>query len=130
MTKVGRRASYLAGWVCAAILAALMILYVVFYSPLPFVESMWNPEVAARNDPLHKKARMADRLVSSKALIGKPRQEIAQMLGEPSPTGYFKDWDMVYNLGSERGFMAIDSEWLVIRLDNSGVAVEADVVRD
>lgn len=36
------------------------------------------------------------------------------MLGEPSPPGHFKDWDVTYNLGAERGFFSIDSELLVI----------------
>ena len=35
---------------------------------------------------------------------------------EPRSTEYFRDWSLVYNLGRERGFMAIDSEWLVVRI--------------
>ena len=52
------------------------------------------------------------------------------MLGEPPHTGYFKDWDLVYWLGRERGFISIDSEWLVVRLDPKGWVREYRIVRD
>jgi hypothetical protein len=38
------------------------------------------------------------------------------LLGEPPKTEYFKEFDLVYYLGPERGFMGIDSEWLVLKL--------------
>jgi hypothetical protein len=53
-----------------------------------------------------------------------------EMLGEPPASEYFKEWDIAYNLGAERGLFSIDSEWLVIRLNNSGVVTEAAIVRD
>jgi hypothetical protein len=52
------------------------------------------------------------------------------MLGEPPPTSYFRQWDMVYWLGMERGFVSIDSEWLVIRLDQDGRVAESRIVTD
>ena len=52
------------------------------------------------------------------------------MLGEPPTTEYFTDWNLVYNLGAERGFLSIDSEWLVLRTDQSGVVIQAAIVRD
>ena len=52
------------------------------------------------------------------------------MLGEPPETEYFRDWDLVYWLGPERGFMSIDSEWLVLRLHENGRAAECRIVRD
>ena len=51
------------------------------------------------------------------------------MLGEPPDTGYFKQYDLVYWLGDERGFFSIDSEWLVIRIDD-GRVIEAEIVTD
>ena len=72
---------------------------------------------------------MADGLLKSNALIGKRRQEIVALLGEPPATSYFSEWDMVYVLGPERGFISIDSEWLVLRLEHGRVA-EARLVRD
>ena len=37
---------------------------------------------------------------------------------------------MVYILGSERGFMSIDSEWLVLRIDAAGHVRDVKIVRD
>ncbi len=37
---------------------------------------------------------------------------------------------MVYWLGPERGLIRIDSEWLVLRLDEGGVVREFRIVRD
>jgi hypothetical protein len=37
---------------------------------------------------------------------------------------------MVYWLGPERGFIRIDSEWLVLRLDQSDIVREVRIVRD
>jgi len=73
---------------------------------------------------------MADWLLLSRSLIGKTRAQVVEDLGEPPPTDYFRDWSLVYNLGSERGFISIDSEWLVIRIGNDSRVVEARIVRD
>ncbi len=74
--------------------------------------------------------RMADRLIASHELMGRSRQEVVDKLGPPLQTNYFAEWDMRYHLGAERGFMSIDSEWLLLRLSESGVVVEASLGRD
>jgi hypothetical protein len=85
-------------------------------------------------DPLKVKqgARlgMADHLLAQGTLRGKARSEVVKLLGEPSDEGYFRDWDLVYWLGPERGFMSIDSEWLVVRLGRDGRVAEYRIVRD
>jgi len=58
---------------------------------------------------------MADDLVENKKLLGLTRQEVAARLGERPKTEYFKNFDLVYYLGPERGFISIDSEWLVVK---------------
>ena len=73
---------------------------------------------------------MADRLIARRVLIGKRRSEVVEMLGEPTPTTYFNDYDLVYRLGAERGFVSIDSEWLVVRLDESGRVSHAGFAQD
>jgi hypothetical protein len=120
----------IAKWVLVLIVLLLVVRYTIYSAPLPFVESWWNANNYEWNDSLHKRARIADRLISSDALIGKSRTEIVQMLGEPPPPEYFREWDMVYNLGAERGFISIDSEWLVIRLGSTGNATQATILRD
>jgi hypothetical protein len=73
---------------------------------------------------------MADRLIARDTLRGTSRLEVVEMLGEPPATGYFRNWDLVYWLGPERGFLGIDSEWLVVRLDMQGRVTEYRIVRD
>jgi hypothetical protein len=73
---------------------------------------------------------MADRIVARRLLDGKTHAEVLAMLGEPPPTEYFSDWDFVYRLGMERGFMSIDSEWLVVRLDSTGRVSDVRIVTD
>ena len=73
---------------------------------------------------------MADRIVADKLLSGKTRVEVVEMLGEPPKTGYFRRWDMVYWLGPERGYISIDSEWLVVKLDAQGRVSDYQIVRD
>jgi hypothetical protein len=74
--------------------------------------------------------RMADRLIARGILLGKTQSEILELLGEPSSSGYFADWDMVYWLGNERDFISIDSEWLVLRLAANGRVTDNRIVRD
>jgi hypothetical protein len=74
--------------------------------------------------------RMADDLVENKKLIGLTRQEVVARLGEPPKTEYFKEFDMVYYLGPERGFISIDSEWLVLKLGPDGRVIRATIAND
>jgi len=112
------------------LLGLIALGWIVARAPLPFVDEWWRAGESDWGDPLKKRHRIADAFVMTNALIGKSRSELVERLGTPPETGYFSDWDLVYPLGLERGFMAIDSEWLVIRLDASGIAVEARIVRD
>jgi hypothetical protein len=98
--------------------------------PLPFDASAWSATATANTDPDSSRHRMADGLVESRILIGKPKQAVEEMLGPPADTSKFKDYDLVYHLGRERGFMSIDSEWLVVRIGSAGVVSSAEIVRD
>jgi hypothetical protein len=73
---------------------------------------------------------MADDLVGSKQLLGLTRQEVVDRLGEPPKTNYFQKFDLVYYLGPERGFISMDSEWLVLKLGPDGRVERAAIVRD
>jgi hypothetical protein len=61
---------------------------------------------------------------------GKPGQRRSACSGKPSEEGYFREWDLVYWLGPERGYMSIDSEWMVLRLGKDGKVAECRIVRD
>ncbi len=73
---------------------------------------------------------MADRLMAHCDLKGMAKSEVIAMLGVPPTTGYFRDYDLVYYLGPERGWMGIDSEWLVLKLDGSGKVTQYRMPRD
>lgn len=96
----------------------------------PFDRAIWLQGENAKMSPDAPRLSMADGLVSSRALLGKSRSEVEAMLGTPTQTNKFRDYDSVYWLGAERGYMSIDSEWLVIRFDKTNKASEAKIVRD
>jgi hypothetical protein len=73
---------------------------------------------------------MVDDLLARHEFLGRRRAEVVTLLGEPRPTPYFTNYDLVYWLGPERGAMSIDSEWLVIRLDSTGRVAERRLVTD
>jgi len=96
--------------------------------PLPFDRAVWDAKAESLKD--FRRHRMADRLVGQRQLIGLSRAEVISMLGEPTVTARFRDYDLVYVLGNERSWVSIDSEWLVMRLDGAGKVSEALLVRD
>jgi outer membrane protein assembly factor BamE (lipoprotein component of BamABCDE complex) len=73
---------------------------------------------------------MADGLLLTNRLLGMTREQVVALLGPPPATNYFSEWDLVYQLGLQRSFIAIDSEWLVIRLGSNGRVQEARIVVD
>ncbi len=104
--------------------------YLVFRGPLPFVKSWWQAGQEDWDDDWNRRHRMADWMLLTGTLSGLTQAEVIEKLGEPPPTNYFREWSMVYMLGSERGFMSIDSEWLVLRVDSAGHVSDARIVRD
>jgi hypothetical protein len=106
----------------------LFTYYVAYRSPLPFIASWWG--TTQWDDPYHKRHRIADGMLLTGRLVGCSREEVVGLLGEPPATAYFRDWQLVYNLGAERSWLSIDSEWLVLRLGQDGLVHEAALVRD
>jgi hypothetical protein len=76
------------------------------------------------------RVEMVDSLIWSGRLDGLTRSEVEELLGPPGTAGYFRDWDMVYRLGDERGLFPVDSEWLVIRIGSGGRVSEYRIERD
>jgi SmpA / OmlA family len=96
---------------------------------IPFDSASWKSSLG-KDDNNHLRLRMVDDLLKRHSLLGMTRARIADLLGEPPSTNYFSDYQFVYWLGPERGFMSIDSEWLAIRFDSQDRVTHADVVRD
>jgi hypothetical protein len=96
--------------------------------PLPFDRTVWNAEAEGIDD--FRRHRMANWLLKQRRLVGMSRAGIVSMLGDPTETSHFREYDLVYVLGNERSWMSIDSEWLLMRLDGSGRVSTAEIARD
>lgn len=92
---------------------------------LPFDSAKWK--AGNENDI---RLRMVDSLLRKYDLSGNTKAEILALLGEADNTGYFRNYDLVYRLGAERGFISIDSEWLLFRLDTNNTVKEYRIVSD
>ena len=75
------------------------------------------------------RVEMMDALLSQHPLKGLYRSEVVELLGEPTPTDKWDDWDMIYVLGPT-DYMPIDNEWLVIKLDAAGRVVAYEKTQD
>ena len=124
----GRRVVGLLAIMLAVGLSALAAVHYWKTRPLPFDRAVWNAEVAGIDD--FRRHRMADWLLKRRRLVGMSRAEIVSMLGEPTKTSFYREYDLVYVLGNERGWMSIDSEWLLMRLDGTGRVSMAELGRD
>jgi hypothetical protein len=119
-----------------AVACAAGLLYVVFTialvlyalappSDIPFDAAGW---VAAAAGSDQTRYRMHKDLLRRHPLVGMTRSEVTALLGPPTRTNYFREWDMVYVMGPEPGF-GVDNVWLVLRLADERV-VEHRVVTD
>ncbi len=134
-----RRPKTLAHIVAAALLALLLatvapallgrMLLSVDSRPIPFDSEVWmaTPSEFSLDSV---RLRMVDDLLATRPLVGRHRDEIVALIGEPDDTPYFRKYPMVYHLGQERHPFGIDSEWLVIQLNDHGIATESLVVTD
>jgi hypothetical protein len=128
-------------WLTAAIVVAISIAAAPalrrHFLPLPmdrctvtrFDRALWRDSVRVYSDEAIRGC-IVDDLLRRINLHGRTRGEIVALLGEPKKTAYFKEYDLVYWLGPERGAISIDSEWLVMKLDKNGRVMEPRLVTD
>ncbi|MGG0303690.1 hypothetical protein ABEY59_23745 [Bacillus albus] len=77
-----------------------------------------------------KRVHMVDNLIQKYRLTGKSNEEITKLLGMPTETRNGEDGVITsYYLGTERGFIPIDSEHLVLQFDRDGKVMEYKVQR-
>ena len=115
--------------IAVVILAIVLFLcYRSFFPGRVFDAEQWQVNASQRGAKV--RLAMADRIVARKMLSGKTRTQVTEILGKPPATDYRSDWDLVYWLGPERGFLGIDSEWLVVKLDQNDVVADVKIVRD
>ena len=73
---------------------------------------------------------MVDDLLSKYELVGMTQEEVISLLGKSTDTEYFKtENNMVYYLGPERGLISIDSEWLVMEMQDNHIS-KVNILRD
>lgn len=117
-----------------AVLPCLLLVFSLFAYPvfkdyssrIPFDSAVWKAD-ETRNTGI--RVKMVDNLLKTRQIIGARKVEIDSLLGVPQSTGYSKDYEYVYWLGPERGFISIDSEWLCLNF-RDGVVNEAEIRRD
>lgn len=57
-------------------------------------------------------------------------ESVNKLMG-PASDRVFQHWDSAYHLGRDNSYFAIDSKWLVIRVDErSGQVLDAKVIVD
>lgn len=114
-------------WLAVLLTLAGLTVWWIWFPGRAFDPVAWQDQAQVQEGV---RLSMADRLVARSTLLGKARTEVIALLGEPTPTNYFSDWDMVYWLGEERSIFPIDSEWLVLRFGTEGRVVENRIVTD
>lgn len=93
-----------------------------------FDSAVWKASLVRQDDPI--RLRMVDDLLRRYRLRGMREDELIALLGRPPKTDYFSDYQIVYWLGPERGFISIDSEWLAVRVGPDQRVIDARIVRD
>ena len=59
------------------------------------------------------------------------REEVVSLLGTPFETNYFPEYDLVYSLGTDGGYISIHSEWwLAIKFGGDGRVSKTALLRD
>jgi hypothetical protein len=122
------------GWTVLA--AAVIAGGIMGYShlttrPTAFDRQAWLDGARGALSQDAPRLRMADGLLRDGRLIGLTRAQVDALLGPQNTTGNFRpEYEYVYWLGAERGYISIDSEWLVLRLGPDGRVAQARLVRD
>lgn len=97
-------------------------------SRIPFDSNTWKTSLSKPHDSI--RLRMVDDLLRSRKLVGMTRTELVAILGEPPLLPSRRDYDMVYWLGPQRGYMGLDSESLGVRLSADQRVTEVRIIND
>ena len=124
----------------AALLALYLLVLVGFFVVAPaaddyshrttFDSKTWRDRSLDQGVAWPTRLRMIDDLIGKRRLDGLTRTELLTLLGPADKTDKWKEWDVVYWLGPQRGPFGIDSEWLVIKFDSSGRVASYERVYD
>lgn len=96
---------------------------------MQFNASDWKNEDLVYGDP-PVRAAMLDDLMTNQLRTGMSQADVEALLGPPTDTEKFAEHDLVYWVGEEQGFIALDSRWLVLDFDDDGGLANTSVVSD
>lgn len=124
-----KAAQTLIAW-CKRAVAAVVLIAVLkcsFFAGSEFHQRGWFADADGRDGVRHA---MGERLAQRGTLVGKTGQAVVELLGTPITHQEFRDWNLVYDLGPARGFLAIGRDFLVIKLGSSGVVTASRIMTD
>jgi hypothetical protein len=99
--------------------------------PRPFDRAEWLDVGWKDRFAIHPaRQEMVDDLLETKLKVGMSMSEVHWLIGPPDKHPYFKPGDWTYELGLERGFIAVDNEWLAIDFDELGRIRRAELETD
>jgi hypothetical protein len=126
--------------VCILVLASIVGVQRLITGDLPmgsrvmaFDGGTWRDEESAayvKGDITPRQKMLGD--IVANVLPGRSRTEIEAQLGPFLDTSYFKSTgrDLIYVTGPDRNPFGIDSEWLLIWLNDSGMFERYDIAQD
>ena len=112
----------------AAVLAAIIVLaaYSWLFGGTRFERARW----LEANSATRTRADMVDDLVSRYRLRGRSYVQVVNLLGPPTRTDRWPDWELTYALGPRRAWLAGNREWLLLDVDRAGRVIDYQVTHD
>ncbi|MBO0991847.1 hypothetical protein [Bacillus sp. SD088] len=108
------------------ILVSILPVYCGFMLTLNEYKSHFSTERWLNNPD--ERVYMIDDLLTCYKLAGKSREEIVHLLGEPTVKEEVNS--IIYYLGTERGLIKLDFEWLVISLNDHDKVIKNRIKTD
>ena len=121
-------------WTIALVSVIAVLALVATYvlrgaSSMSFDKAKWLDTESYEKEP-YIRLEMVKDLINNRLSQGLSRSEVTDLLGPPTQTEKFAQYDLVYWLGIEKGFIRIDSTWLVIKMDDAAGLVESRTLND
>lgn len=97
-------------------LVAIIIAFILINNlEKPFDAQKWLAEPLQRYE-------MVDDIIESQILIGKPKNEVFEILGQPDSQSNSSKDAFIYNIGNPPSFFSSQKEYLLIVFENQQVA--------
>jgi len=96
---------------------------------MTFDPNVWSDENAWYEAP-YPRRQMVDDVRARLLVPSMSRADVIAVLGSPTDTPYFADHDLVYWIGPEEGFSAVDSQWFVFHFNDRGKFESSEIMTD